>query len=217
MLKGCSETSNQRVDTVIRDRIDRIRHLTGQGQGSTEFYEAASLAQSVVHDTVGGSHPIMVALETALKAADSMRARAASRGVVALYEEGALKSPRLAIAREIEGDILDIAQGQAEAAENATDPAHRQVHLGIAAFLAGASLEDALRRLCDARGLTYDAQRTSLSKLQAALYQPSKQRSRSRRTSTLLRGGTHEIRQIMVASARSRIPRSCRWSSVCAL
>lgn len=117
----------------------------------------------------------MVALESALKAADSMRARAASRGVVALYDEGALKSPRLAIAREIEGDILDIAQGQAEAAENAKDPAHRQVHLGIAAFLAGASLEDALRRLCDARGLTYDAQRTSLSKLQAALYQPSKQ------------------------------------------
>src|SRR5262249_33739170 len=41
--------------------------------------------------------------------------------------------------------------------------------------LAGASLEDALRRLCDARGIKYDPQRTSISKLQAALFQPSKQ------------------------------------------
>lgn len=162
-------------EAAIRTRIDRIRHLTGDDQGTTEFYEAASIAQSVVHDTVGGSHPIMAALENALKSADWLRARAASRGVVALYDEGALKSPRLAIAREIEGEILDIAQAQAEAAETAKDPAHRQVHLGIAAFLAGASLEDALRRLCDARGLPYDAQRTSIAKLQAALYQPSKQ------------------------------------------
>jgi hypothetical protein len=81
----------------------------------------------------------------------------------------------LTIAREIEGDILDIAQTQAEAAETSKDAAHKQVHLGIAAFLAGASLEDALRRLCDARGIAYDAQRTAISKLQAALYQPAKQ------------------------------------------
>lgn len=162
-------------NTAIKARIDRIRQLTGDDQGGTEFYEAASLAQSVVHDTIGGSHPVMIALDSALKAADWMRARAASRGVVALYDEGALKSPRLAIAREIEGELLDIAQAQAEAAETVTDPSHRQVHLGIAAFLAGASLEDALRRLCDARGLPYDPQRTSISRLQGALYQPSRQ------------------------------------------
>ena len=47
--------------------------------------------------------------------------------------------------------------------------------MGIAAFLAGASLEDALRRLCDGRGLSYDVQRTSISKLQTVLFQSSKQ------------------------------------------
>lgn len=46
--------------------------------------------------------------------------------------------------------------------------------MAIAAFLAGASLEDALRRLCDAQGIAYDVGRTSISKLQLALYQPSK-------------------------------------------
>ena len=39
----------------------------------------------------------------------------------------------------------------------------------------GASLEDALRRLCDARGIGYDAERSTISKLQGALFQPSKQ------------------------------------------
>jgi len=70
---------------------------------------------------------------------------------------------------------LDIAQAQVEAAEASKEVAQRQVHLGIAALLAGASIEDALRRLCDARGIAYDPQRTSISKLQAALFQPSQQ------------------------------------------
>ena len=117
----------------------------------------------------------MAALDDALKSADWIKAAAASLTVVALYAEGALKSPRLTIAREIEGDILDIAQAQAEAAEKSKDAAQKQVHLGIGAFLAGASLEDALRRLCDARGITYDTQRTAISRLQEALYQPAKQ------------------------------------------
>lgn len=117
----------------------------------------------------------MAALENALKSADWSRAVAASRGVVALYDEGALKSPRLTIAREIEADFLDIAQSQAQAAELNKDQVQKQVQLGIAAFLAGASLEDALRRLCDARSLLYDPQRSSISKFQACLYQPSKQ------------------------------------------
>ncbi|MBZ5672158.1 MAG: hypothetical protein LAO04_20845 [Acidobacteriia bacterium] len=162
-------------NTSIKARIDRIRQLSDKGRGGGENFEAATLAQSVIYDTVGGSHPIMAALGDALESADWIRASAASRAVVSLYAEGALKSPRLAIAREIEGNILDIAQAQAEAAETNNDAVHKQVHLGIAAFLAGASLEDALRRLCDARGLAYDAQRTSISKLQAALFQPSKQ------------------------------------------
>jgi hypothetical protein len=159
----------------IRGRIDRIRRLSAEGQGGLAWFEAASLAQSVLHDTVGGSHPLMPALHTALKDANWQIAVAASRGVIALYDEGALQSPRLAIAHEIEGDLLDIAQAQATAAEASKDSPQKQVHLGIAAFLAGASLEDALRRLCDARGITYDTQRTSISKLQGVLFQPSKQ------------------------------------------
>ena len=58
--------------------------------------------------------------------------------------------------------------------EGNTDATHKQLQLGIAAFLAGAALEDALRRLCDASGISYP-QRTSISILQTALYQPSKQ------------------------------------------
>src|SRR5437899_6808521 len=162
-------------DAAIKGRIDRIRHLSGDQQGSTDYFQAASLAQSVLHDTVGGSHPLMGALDSALKAADWGRAVAASRSVITLYDQGALQSPRLAIEQEIEGDILDVAQAQTAAAETSKDPIEKQVRLGIAAFLAGASLEDALRRLCDARGVAYDAQRTSISKLQAALFQPSKQ------------------------------------------
>lgn len=100
---------------------------------------------------------------------------AVTRTLVALYDQGALKSPRLTIAREIEGDILDIAQAQAQAAEVSKDSAQTQLQRGIAAFLAGAAIEDALRRLCDAHGLAYDTQRSSIAKLQAVLYQPSKQ------------------------------------------
>ena len=159
---------------AMRSRIDRIRGLIS-GDDATGYFEAANLAQSVIHDTIGGSHPLMAALDSALKAADWSRALAASRGVVALYQEGALKSPRLAIAREIEGEILDIAQAQVQAAETNRDGTQKQLQLATAAFLAGASLEDAMRRLCDVRGLAYNAQRTSISKLQAVVFQPSKQ------------------------------------------
>jgi len=59
---------------TIRTRIERIRRLCGHDQSSTEYFEAASLAQSVLHDTIGGSHPIMSALDGALKSADWSRA-----------------------------------------------------------------------------------------------------------------------------------------------
>ena len=162
-------------NATIKARIDRIRRLSSGEQGYTEFFEAASLAQTVLHDTVGGSHPLMAALRDALESSDWSRAVAAARGVVTLFDEGGLKSPRLAIAHEIEGDILDIAQTQLQAAEKAPDPAQRQLQLAVSAFLAGASLEDALRRLCDATAIGCDAQRTSISKLQSVLFQPSKQ------------------------------------------
>jgi hypothetical protein len=162
-------------NNILKARIDRIRQLSGVDQRSSSYYEAAALAQSVLYDTVGGGHPLMAALKNALETSHFERAAAASRAVVTLYDEGVLRSPRLVIAREIEGDILDIAQSQAQAAESSKDSAEKQLPLAIAAFLAGAALEDALRRLCDAHTLSYDTQRTSISKLQSALFQPSKQ------------------------------------------
>lgn len=158
----------------LKSRIDRIRRLAVSTAGTTVIFEAAGLAQTVLHDTVGGSHPLMVALDIALKTPDWQRALAASKNVLALYDEGALTSPRLAIAHEIEGSLLDIAQAQAQEAERTAEPSKKQLQLAIAAFLAGASLEDALRRLCESHSIAYDAQRTSISKLQAAMFQPSK-------------------------------------------
>lgn len=159
---------------AMKSRIQRIRDLTLDKQGSNQFLEAGGLALTVLDDTVGGSHPLLAVLDNALKSKDWQGALAASRAVVTLYEQGSLKSPRLAIAHEIEGNFLDIAQAQAQAAETSKDANQRQLHLAIAAFLAGASLEDALRRLCDAHSIAYDVNRTSISKLQSALYQPSK-------------------------------------------
>lgn len=166
-------TGNENL--TIRTRIERIRKLSADDQGSEGYYQAAILSQSVLQDTIGGAHPIMRSIDSALKSDNWRQAAAASRSVVDLYEMGALRSPRLALAHEIEGDILEIAQSQLKAAETETDPIQNQVRLAIAAFLSGASLEDALRRLCDAHGLPYDAQNTTIAKLQTALYQPSKQ------------------------------------------
>ena len=161
------------LEEVIKSRVNEIRRLSKDNQGSTAWFEAANLALSVLHDTVGGSHPLMTGIRDALSKADYHRAVAAARAVITLYDGGGLTSPRLAIAHELEGDLLEIAQQQVQRAEAATEPEVKTVHLGIAAFLAGAALEDGLRRLCDAHGLPYDAQRTSVAKLQAVLYQLS--------------------------------------------
>ena len=67
---------------------------------------------------------------------------------------------------------------------------HKQLQLGIAAFLAGAALEDALRRLCDTGGISYNPQRTSISKLREALYQPLEVISRSDNTQITAWGDT---------------------------
>jgi len=162
------------LNAIAKERINRIKHLTTSDQGSNEFFEAGGLSLTVLHDTVGGSHPLYTVLDNSLKKNDWNGALAASRGVVTLFEQGSLRSPRLAIAHEIEGDLLDIAQGQAQAAETAKEANQKQLQLAISAFLAGASLEDALRRLCDAHGIAYETGKTTISKLQAALYQPAK-------------------------------------------
>jgi hypothetical protein len=159
---------------AIKARVQRIKFLTGDDKGTNEYLEAGGLALTILSDTVGGAHALFAVLDNALKSKDWEGALAASRGIVTLYEQGSLKSPRLAIAHEIEGNLLDIAQAQAQAAEMNKDTNVRQFQLAIGAFLAGASLEDALRRLCDTQGIVYDVERTSISRLQSALYQPSK-------------------------------------------
>lgn len=165
----------EKENEIIKTRIDKMRRLTDDEQGSDQWLEAGSLALTALHDTVGGSYPLTRVLEAALKAKDYGGALAASRAVITLFDQGALKSPRLAIAHEIEGDLLDMAQVQTQTAESNKDLNQKQLQLAIAAFLAGASLEDALRRLCDSNNIAYDVQRTTISKLQSALFQPSKQ------------------------------------------
>lgn len=161
-------------EAVIKARIERVRKLAHENADSQEWYEAASIAQSVIHDTLGSGHPSMRALQEAVKEGSWTKLLGACKAVIALYDVGALPSPTLRIAHEIEGDILDIAQAQVQAAEVAGETSAKQVGLAIAAFLSGASLEDALRRLSDTAGLEYDSQRTTIAKLQAVLYQPSK-------------------------------------------
>ena len=62
VLSGKS-TMAANENATVKKPIDRIRHLSGDDQGSREFFEAASLAQTLLHDTVGGSHPLMGAIQ----------------------------------------------------------------------------------------------------------------------------------------------------------
>ena len=167
----------------IQDRIDRIKDLIKEGDRNTpndKLYEATALAQSIIYDIRGANHPLMTNLDRANQMiAGHMigegSATGACQSVIALHEQGALNSPRLEIAHEIEGDILNIAQKQVEAAEPNTNTTHKVIQRAIAAFLAGAALEDALRRLCTDNGINYNPQQTSISQLQTALYQPANQ------------------------------------------
>ena len=162
-------------EAAIKSRIDRIRKSAHNKAAMEDWYEAAGIAQSVLHDVAGGTHPLTRALEEAVKSASWQKLLGAIKSVIALYDDGALPSPRLRIAGEIEGDLLEIAEAQSRLSESANDSTQKQVAIATAAFLAGAALEDALRRLCGANGVQYDAQRSSVAKLQAALYQPSNQ------------------------------------------
>ena len=74
-------------NAALKARIDHLRHLCGGGQGTAELFEAATLAQTVLHDTVGDSHPLMATLKDALQKPNLALALAVSRGVVKLFEE----------------------------------------------------------------------------------------------------------------------------------
>lgn len=163
-----------KLDAAIQERIEKMRALL-QNEYIGDACEAGILAQTVIHDTIGGSHPIMLQLSNAIETQNYSAIVAAVRSVITLYEQQMLKSPRLSIAREIEGDILDIAQAQVQASESINDVEQKALQLAVAAFLAGAAIEDALRRLCDAHGVSYDMQKSTISKLQSALYKPSEE------------------------------------------
>ena len=165
----------EQEEKLISNRITKIRQLADDRQSMFELLEAGSVALTVLHDTVGGSQPVANVLQTALTGKDHQGALSASRAVVKLFDQGTLKSPRLAIAHEIEGSLLDIAQLQTQSAENNKDQNQKQLQLAISAFLAGAALEDALRRLCDSKNVVYDAQKATISRLQSVLYQPANQ------------------------------------------
>jgi hypothetical protein len=91
---------------LLKKRVERIKFLTSSRQGAHEYLEAGGLALTVIHEAVGGSHPLSAVFENVLKSKDWAGTAAASRALVTLYEQGGLKSPRLAIAHEIEGTLL---------------------------------------------------------------------------------------------------------------
>lgn len=129
-------------EAFIKSRIERVRGLAHAAAETSEYYEAAAISQSIVYDTIGAGHPLMRSLEESVKSAEWTKVLGACKAVIALYDDGVLKSPVLKIAHEMEGEVLDIADTQAKMAEAATDPVIKQLGLSIAAFLSGAALED---------------------------------------------------------------------------
>jgi hypothetical protein len=153
---------------TFEDRVNRIRdHL------EAEKYQEACVSALTVAEDSGRRGALFATVRDAINL-EWPKQKAAAQAVVDLFDDGNLEAPTLRIAHEIESDLLGVAEAQVKIAEISTAPTQKTVSLAIAAFLAGTVLEDALRRLCDANGLQNEAGRTSLSKLQALLYQPSK-------------------------------------------
>jgi hypothetical protein len=162
------------LDRTVERRIARIQEVLNAGGAVEDFVEAGTLALAVLHDTTGTGHPLAAAIRPAVEKGDWISLTGSCRTVVTLFKDGGLQSPRLRIAHEIDADILVVAKNQLRAVEATADPAQKQMRLAIGAFLAGAALEDAMRRLCDSKGIVYDMTNTSLSKLQQTLYSPGK-------------------------------------------
>lgn len=57
-------------NSIAKPLIERIKHLTSDGQGTSEYLEAGGLSLTVLHDTVGGSHPLYAVLDNAIKKVD---------------------------------------------------------------------------------------------------------------------------------------------------
>jgi hypothetical protein len=162
------------LDRTTERRIARIQEILNAHGDTEDFVEAGTLALAVLHDTIGTGHPLAAAIAPAVEKRDWFSLTGSCRTLVTIFKDGGLQSPRLRIAHESDGDILVVAKNQLGAVETTGDPGQKQMRLAIAAFLAGAALEDAMRRLCDSEGIAYDSANTSLSKLQQALYSPGK-------------------------------------------
>ena len=74
-------------NTRIENLIEKIRELNN-GRNPARFTEVIGLAQTVLHDTVGTSHPLSKVLDHALKSEKWLDAFAASRSVVEVYDQG---------------------------------------------------------------------------------------------------------------------------------
>ena len=136
-----------KLDVAIQERIEKMRGLS-RIQSTNAACEAAILGLTGLNDTIGGSHPLMLQLSNAIEANKFGFLVAAVNSLIELYDQGMLKSPRLSIAREIEGDILDIAQAQVQTAESNNNVEQKALQLAVAAFLAGAAIEDTLPCSC---------------------------------------------------------------------
>ena len=153
--------------------VARIRQLVHPGAQMQEHIEAVSIAQTLLHETLGDRHPLTRSLGSIMEKYNWGAADGACKTFLALYDQGRLVNPRLQIARELEEDVVNVAEQQWIGADAESDPTMRQLRLAVAAFLCGAALEDALRRLCDKHGASYAPAKTNIAKLQAALYSPS--------------------------------------------
>ena len=164
-------------DRFLAEQIHKIERLLAERAGERNFddvMEAMMTGLAIAHEALGPGHPLSKALEAQVPQPYEVKIVGALKTMTAMYRAGRLSDPRLQIAREVEGDFLATAESTVKTADKATDPQARQVHLGVAAFLAGGVLEDGLRRLCDKHGLVYEAGNTSITKLVNLLYQPSK-------------------------------------------
>lgn len=148
--------------------------VSGSRMQQEALNEICCLARTVLQDTVGERHALWKAFEIDEKWTNPAIVLSACKTLQLLFENGALGNRTLRIAQEIDGEILAVAEAQAKAAESTADSSARQMRLAVASFLAGAALEDALRRLCDKNNVRYDTEKTTLAKLQTALYCPSK-------------------------------------------
>jgi hypothetical protein len=153
--------------------IEKIRQLSGPDASTEQHYEAITLSQAVLHETLGDRHPLMVSFNSIIENYNWSKADGSCKTLITLYEQGRLVNPRFQIAKELEGDVINVAEQQWKEAEHEGDLTHKQIRLSVSTFLCGAALEDALRRLCDKHGRPYDATNTSIAKLQAVLYSPS--------------------------------------------